>query len=109
VNAKPTSRPAGLPADAAFVELRPDWLTFETQQRLLPGTRVRLRLLMEGRPLLLELPADTCQFVSQPRGPNRYHVRLSFRELSEADRKIVALFITKGRGSPQIAPADAGS
>lgn len=94
-----------LPKDAILVELRPDMLTFETRQCLLPGTWVSFNLVMEGRPLRLEGPAAACLVMSKDRLGYAYHSRVSLAELPEADRHLIALFIGKGRGSPGLTPA----
>jgi hypothetical protein len=94
----------GLPRDGSFVELRPDALTFETRSCLLPGTVVRFRLVMEGRPLALQAPVGACLVMDKDRGGYLYHVRLALDTLAEADRHLVALFIAKGRGHPGLEP-----
>ena len=93
-----------LPADGSFVELRPDALTFQTRQCLLPGTRVRFQLVMEGRPLALQAPVGACMVMEKERSGYVFHVRLSLDSLAEADRHLVALFIAKGRGQPGLKP-----
>ena len=96
------SRAVALPRDGTFIELRPEALTFETRQCLLPGTAVRFRLVMEGRPLTLEAPVDACLVMDKDRAGFLYHVRLSLDPLAEADRHLIALFIAKGRGHPGL-------
>ena len=98
-----------LPKDATVVELRPDALTVQTRQCLLPGTRVAFSLVMEGRPLALEAPAEVCLVVGRDRTGYLFHSRLSLAALSEGDRSLIALFIAKGRGAPGVvAPAVKG-
>ena len=92
----------GLPRDGSFVELRHDALTFETRSCLLPGTVVRFRLLMEGKPLELKAPVDACLVMDKDRNGYLYHVRLALDRLAEADRHLIALFIAKGRGHPGL-------
>jgi hypothetical protein len=92
-----------LPRDASLVELRTDRLTLETRRRLLPGTLVALRLVLEGRPLRLTLPVAECLVVRRALFGYVYHLRLSFETLAEADRQLVVLFIAKGRGAPELA------
>lgn len=94
--------PVALPKDAILVELRADRLTFETRECFLPGTPVSFNLLMEGRSLPLQLPTTECLVDDKDRLGYIYHSRVSLADLPEADRQIVALFITKGRGSPRL-------
>jgi hypothetical protein len=94
-----------LPKDAILVELRPEGLTFETRQVLLPGTLVSFNLVMEGRPLRLECPTTACLVVGKDRSGYLYESRISLTSLPEADRQLIALFIGKGRGSPTLTPA----
>jgi hypothetical protein len=93
-----------LPKDATLVELRPDALTFRTREAVLPGTRVDLVLRLEGQPLALEAPVDACLVVEKDRSGHVYHCVLDLNALPGPDRQIVALFISKGRGSPQLSP-----
>lgn len=95
-------RAVALPREGTFVELRPEALTFETRQCLLPGTPVRFRLVMEGRPLTLEAPVGACLVMEKDRAGYLYHVRLALDALPEADRHLIALFIAKGRGHPGL-------
>jgi hypothetical protein len=95
---------AGLPRDAALVELRPDALTFETRECLLPATVVRFRLVMEGKPLALQAPVGACLVMDRQRGGYVYNVRLALDALAEADRHLIALYIAKGRGHPGLEP-----
>ena len=92
-----------LPKDAALVELRPDALTFQTRECLLPGTSVAFNLVMEGRALALEAPTEACLVVGRDRMGFLYHSRVSLAALSEGDRSLIALFIAKGRGAPGVA------
>ena len=100
--ASPRPANVALPKDAHFVELRPDALTFQTRECLLPGTRVRFQLVMEGRPWSLQAPVDACMVVEKERSGYLFHVRLSLDSLSEPDRHLVNLFITRGRGQPGL-------
>ena len=93
-----------LPRDATLVELRPDALTFRTRDCVLPGTRVDFVLRLEGQPLALEAPVDACLVVEKDRSGHVYHCRLDLNALPGPDRQIVALFISKGRGSPELSP-----
>ena len=92
----------GLPPDAEFVELRPESLTFQTRQCLLPGTLVRFRLVMEGQPLSLQAPVGACLVMDKDRAGFVYHARLALERLPEPDRHLIALFIGKGRGRPRL-------
>lgn len=102
-------RPVDLPRDGTFVELRPEALTFETRQCLLPGTPVRFRLLMEGQPLNLEAQVGACLVMDKDRTGYLYHVRLALEGLAEPDRHLIALFIAKGRGHPALEGRREGS
>lgn len=88
-----------LPADAAFVSLRPDALVFATRECLLPGTVVALTLVMEGRRLPLEAPVEACLVVARDKTGYTFHTRIDLAALPAADRQILGLFIAKGRGS----------
>ena len=99
-------RGVALPRDGAFVELRPEAVAFETRQCLLPGTPVRFRLVMEGRPLTLEAPVGACLVMDKDRAGYLYQVRLALDALPEADRHLIALFIAKGRGHPGLEGPD---
>ena len=93
-----------LPRDAALVELRAEALTFETREAILPGTPVAGVLRLEGKPLALRAPVEACLVTAKEKGGYRFHVRMDLRALGEADRHLLALFITKGRGSPELGP-----
>lgn len=94
--------PTPLPRDAVFVELRPDVLLFQTRECLLPGTEVRLRLVMEGRPLPLVTPVTACLVVARDKNSYLFHIVASLGELREVDRQLINLFIDKGRGMPEL-------
>jgi hypothetical protein len=91
-----------LPKDAVLVELKPESLTFETRECLLPGTRVTFALVMEGCSLPLEAPADACLVMDRDRAGYLFHSRLSLTALADSDRSLIALFIARGRGSPGL-------
>lgn len=93
-----------LPRDAALLELRPEALTFATRKVLLPGTLVSFGLVMEGRSLPLEAAVAACLVVGKDRQGFLYHSRLSLEDLARPDRRLIELFIGKGRGAPQLAP-----
>jgi hypothetical protein len=93
-----------LPRDASLVELRADRLTLETRRRLLPGTLVALRLVLEGRPLPLTAPVAECLVLRREGFGYRHQLRLSLEELPEGDRQLLGLFIAKGHGAPGLAP-----
>ncbi len=95
-----------LPSDARLTELRPDHLTLATRECLLPGTKVALRLALEGHPLALELPVEACLVVARDRAGYVYNLRLTVAALSEADRQLLSLFIFKGRGAPELLPPE---
>jgi hypothetical protein len=106
----PTPPPPGsrlpLPRDAKLVELRPEHIALATRDCLLPDTWVRLRLVLEGRPLALELPVEACLVVARDKAGYLFHLRLTLAALSEADRQLLALFIFKGRGAPELLPPE---
>jgi hypothetical protein len=91
-----------LPKDAVLVELRPELLTFETRQVLLPATVVSMRLLMEGHAMPLQLPVVECLVVEKDRVGYIYQLRFSLESLPGPDRDLIRLFIAKGRGSPEL-------
>jgi hypothetical protein len=87
-----------------LVELRPDLLAFETRQLLLPGTAIALGLVMEGRPLPLEVEVGQCLVVDKDRRGYLYRARIFLAQLSDPDRHLIELFIAKGRGAPRLLP-----
>lgn len=94
-----------LPKDAILIELRPESLTIETRVCLLPGTVVSLALVMEGRPLPLHLAVDACFVTDKDRLGYIYQPRMPLAQAGAADKRVVALFIEKGRGEPGLQPA----
>ena len=96
---------AALPRDATLVELRAEALTFQTRECLLPGTAVSLVLRLEGRPLPLQAPVGACLVMEKDRSGYTFHCRLDLTALPGPDQHLIALFIAKGRGSPELAPA----
>jgi hypothetical protein len=92
-----------LPKDAALVELRVDHLAFTTRHCLLPGTPLELSLVMEGKPLALEVVASACLVVAKDRKGYVYQSHVSLGAISEGDRQLIALFIAKGRGAADLA------
>ena len=97
-----------LPKDALFVELQPEILTFETRECLLPGTQVAFSLVLEGHALPLLAPVAECLVMDKDKAGYLYDVRISLAGLAGPDRRLVALFILKGRGSVGLRPAAAG-
>jgi hypothetical protein len=98
-----------LPRDAALVELRADLLTFRTRECILPDSVVAFALSLEGQPLELEAPVNVCLVVERDRTGFTYHVQCDLSTLPTVDRQILALFIAKGKGAPELtAPATAG-
>jgi hypothetical protein len=93
---------SALPKDARLVELRADALTLQTRQCELPGTALALTLLLEGQPIHLNLAVGECLVMAKDRRGYLYHLRLPLCVLSEADRSLIGLFISKGRGAPEI-------
>jgi hypothetical protein len=66
---------------------------------------VGFALALEGRPLQLAVPVRACLVIARDRTGFTYHVQCDLTALPGADRQILALFIAKGRGSPQLLPA----
>ena len=100
-------KPNPLPKDAILVELRPDVLAFETRHLLLPGAAVALELVMEGRPLPLDVEVGQCLVVDKDRKGYLYRARVFLAQLSDADKHLIELFIAKGRGAPRLLPRKA--
>ena len=98
-----------LPRDSGLVELRADAITFRTRECILPDAVVALALGLEGQSLELEAPVTACLVMSRDRSGFTYHVQCDLSVLPKADRQILALFIEKGRGAPELQqPATAG-
>ena len=93
------------PKDATIASLRPERLVLATREAVLPGTVLALTLRLEGQPLALQLPVEACLVVGKDRSGYQFHVQLDLNVLGEADRHLIALFITKGRGSPDLGPS----
>jgi hypothetical protein len=94
---------SSLPDDAHLVELRVDHVTFRSRRRVAPGTVLDFALIMEGRPWPLRAPVVDCLARKETSGAV-YEMRVSFASLSPPDLHLIALFIEKGRGAPQLAP-----
>lgn len=95
-------RPVALPKDAALVELRPDFLAFETRECLLPGTVVVFNLVMEDHPLPLRVEVGACLVVGKDRRGYRFVCQASLEGLTSTDQHLIQLFIKKGRGEPRL-------
>jgi hypothetical protein len=91
-----------LPKDATLVELRPDTLTFRSREGFLRGTVIDLVLRLEGQPLALQAPVDSCIVAEKERSSYVFHCRLDLTALPGPDLHILGLFISKGRGSPVL-------
>jgi hypothetical protein len=98
-----------LPSDAALVGLTTGTMTFRTRECLLPGTMVSFTLVLEGRALTLAAPVGACLVMARDKAGFTYHVLCDLNAMPSGDRQLVALFVTKGRGSPQLQPAPAAS
>jgi hypothetical protein len=98
----PSVPPVPLPKDAVLVELRPDALTFETREAVLPGTPVAFLLVMEGQPLTLVARCEVCMVVGRDRTGYMFECRIPFADVTAPDRGLIALFISKGRGAPGL-------
>jgi hypothetical protein len=99
-----STTPLPLPKDAVIFELRVEALTIRTRECRLPGGLVRLNLVMEGHSLPLQIPIAACLVMDKDRQGYLYHLRLSLEGMPEGDRNLIALFISKGRGAPQLQP-----
>ncbi len=91
------------------MELRADALTFRTRECILPDSVVAFGLGLEGKTLELEAPVAACLVMSRDRSGFTYHVQCDLSVLPNPDRQILALFIGKGRGAPELqSPTTAG-
>ena len=79
-------------------------MTFRSRRRVSPGTVLEFDLVMEGRPWPVSAPVVTCM-TRKDAGVSLYEMRVSLEDLPASDRRLIALFIEKGRGSPTLAPA----
>ena len=86
------------------MELRAEHVTFRSKRRVAPGTIVDFELVMEGRPWPVTGPVVTC-LARKDGGMAVFEMRVSLEALPEGDRHLIALFIEKGRGAPELAPA----
>jgi hypothetical protein len=93
-----------LPRDAALVELRADTLTFRTRECILPDSVVAFALGLEGKPRELEAPVSACLVMSRDRSGFTYHIQCDLTVLPNGDRQLLALFIGKGKGAPELNP-----
>lgn len=91
-----------LPDDARLVELRFEHLCFRSRRRLAPGTMLHFALVMEGRPWPVRAPVVGC-LARKEGGVSLYEMRVSLEDLPHGDRHLIALFIEKGRGAPELA------
>jgi hypothetical protein len=94
-----------LPEDARLVELRPDVLAFDTRTCMLPGTRLLFSLVMEERPLALEVEVSQCLVVDKDRKGYLYRSKILLSQIPDADRHLIELFIAKGRGAARLLAA----
>lgn len=101
-----TAAALALPADARFLELRPEALLFETRVCLLAGTLVSFTLVLEGQPLALQAPVEALLVADRDRTGYLFHCRVGLLELAGTDRHLIGLFIGKGRGSPGLVPTE---
>ena len=91
-----------LPRDAVLVELRAEVMTFRTRECVLPGSDIHFALVLEGKPLPLAAPVAACLVMERDRTGYTFDVHCDLATLPPADRQVLALFIAKGRGSPQL-------
>jgi hypothetical protein len=99
------SRPAtvSLPKDAELVGLWPEKITLQTRQCLLPGTRLAFDLVLEGNALPLTVTTGVCLVVNRDREGFIYQLQISLDQIPSLDRNLIALFISKGKGTPRLA------
>jgi hypothetical protein len=97
-------RAVPLPKDAVLEVLRPDYLTFQTRNVLLPGTTVVFNLVMEGHALPLRVVIERTEVVAKDLRGYSYVSHVSLEHLTSTDRHLIELFIKKGRGEPRLAP-----
>lgn len=91
-----------MPKDAELVGLWPDKITIQTRQCLLPGTRLSFDLVLEGNALPLDVTAGPCLVVHRDKDGFVYHTHISLDQVPRLDRNLIALFISKGRGTPRL-------
>jgi len=84
------------------VELRPEHLDFDTRSEVPPGTPLTFELVMEGHPLALDVLVSQCLVVDKDKKGYLYRARILLSQLPAADRHLIALFIGKGRGAPEL-------
>lgn len=80
----------------------PDRLLIETRECLLPGSRLTFRLVLEGNVLPLSVVTDACLVTAKDRRGYVFQLQVPLDALSSAERQIIGLFITKGRGEPLL-------
>jgi len=94
--------PQPLPEDAQLAALWPDKLFIESRHCLLPGTRLRFRLNLEGNALPLEAITEACLVVARDRRGYVFHIQVPLEQISRSARQLIQLFIVKGRGSASV-------
>ena len=94
--------PQPLPADARVAALWPDKLFVETRECVLPGTRLRFLLNLEGNRLPLETLSEACLVVARDRRGYVFHLQVPLEQISRSARQLIQLFIVKGRGSASV-------
>jgi hypothetical protein len=97
-----STKTARLPADAILVGLWADRLTIETQTAVLPDTQVAFTLMLEGNPLVLDVRTGPCLVVAKTRRGLVFNVQVGLDQVSRPNQQLIALFISKGRGSANI-------
>ena len=91
-----------LPKDARLAGLWPDKVAVESREAVLPGVEVAFRLVLEGNSLRVSAPVQACLVVAKDRHGYVFHLEFALDSLASAERQIIALFIAKGRGEPNI-------
>ena len=91
-----------LPRDSVIANLFPDRLLVQTRECVLPGTRLVFRLVLEGNVLPMDVVTSACLVVGRVRQGYLFHIEVPLKQLPSAERQIIALFISKGRGEPSL-------
>jgi hypothetical protein len=85
-----------------LASLRPDKVAIESREAVLPGIEVAFRLVLEGNSLRVSAPVHACLVVGKDRRGYVFHMEIPLDSLGSAERQIIALFISKGRGEPHL-------
>lgn len=97
---------ADLPKDASVARLSPDRIVFKTRECVLPGTEIGFQLLLERNLLPLRAVVEACLVVARQGRGYVFHLDVPLTRLTSAERRILTLFIAKGRGSARLVSGD---